>query len=220
VSGKLYRNGLIMYDHQTESLWSHITGDAVTGAMKGTKLELVPAVHVEWGTWKELHPDTLVLKGPLGSYPYDPYEGYYGSRDAGVLGESLRDRRLHPKEYIIGLRINGKAKAFPFSILSSRSVINDTFQGVPVVVAFDAESASGIVLDRRLEGQVLTFEKVDGSSDKEPMIVDRETGSRWSAFTGVAVDGKLKGKILKQLETTYAFWFGWKDYYPDTEVFK
>ena len=220
VSGKLYRNGNIIYDHQTKSLWSHVTGDAVTGEMRGTKLDLVPVMHLEWGVWKELHPDTLVMVGPYGRYPNDPAEDYYVSPNAGILGETISDRRLLPKELIIGLKINDKTKAYPFSILSRRNVVNDTFQDVPIVIAFDSERVSGVVLDRLLGERALTFAKADGSSDKGPIIIDKETGSRWLAFSGEAISGKLKGEFLKQIETTYAFWFGWKDHYPDTEVFK
>ena len=208
-----------MYDRQTESLWSHISGDALTGEMKGTKLELVPVVHTEWGLWKELHPDTLVMKGPRGFYSYDPYEGYYRSGQTGVIGESVRDKRLHPKEYVIGLRIDDKTKAYPFSLLSQEVVVNDTFQDVPLVVAFDSSSAAGVVLDRRLDGLTLTFDGINDSSGMGPVLVDKETGSRWLALTGEAIDGDLKGKVLRQVETTHAFWFGWKDHFPDTEVF-
>ena len=209
-----------MYDHQTESLWSHITGDAVTGEMKGTKLELVPVMHLEWGVWKDLHPDTLIMVGPDGFYPYDPSEGYYRSARLGSIGESIRDNRLYPKEYIIGLKINDKTKAYPFSVLSRKSVVNDTFENIPLVVAFDPEGAAGAVLDRRLDGLTLTFEEADDSSGMGPVIIDKETGSRWLAFTGEAIEGDLKGKTLKQVEMTYAFWFGWKDHFPDTEVFR
>jgi hypothetical protein len=50
VSGKLYRNGLIMYDDVTGSLWSHVAGEAVVGELVGTKLELVSAIHTDWAT--------------------------------------------------------------------------------------------------------------------------------------------------------------------------
>ena len=238
VSGKLYRNGLIMYDHQTGSLWSHVTGDAIVGDMRGAKLELVPVMHIEWGVWKELHPDTLVLRGPYGFYSSDPYEGYYSSVQIGarhsdehrigilegtipeVIGESLSDARLHPKEYVIGLRIDGKTKAYPFSVLSREVVVNDSFQNVPIVVAFDSDSAAGIVLDRRLNNLTLTFDAVDDTSSIGPVLVDKETGSRWLALSGEAIDGDLKGKVLRQVETTHAFWFGWKGHYPDTEVYQ
>ena len=41
VSGKLWRDALLMYDHQTRSLWSHITGQAVKGASQGKQLQVL-----------------------------------------------------------------------------------------------------------------------------------------------------------------------------------
>ncbi|NDJ87438.1 MAG: DUF3179 domain-containing protein, partial [Chloroflexi bacterium] len=40
VSGKLIMNTLVMYDRQTESLWSQILGEAVEGDLRGEVLLL------------------------------------------------------------------------------------------------------------------------------------------------------------------------------------
>jgi Protein of unknown function (DUF3179) len=98
VSGKLWANGLIMYDHQTDSLWSHVAGQAITGLMQGTELRMLPATCTDWGTWKGLHPQTLVLD-PLKSphrrdYSVDPYEGYYSShRSCATPSGNMRGSR-------------------------------------------------------------------------------------------------------------------------------
>ena len=49
VSGALIMNALVMYDHQTDTLWSHFTGDAVQGPLVGTKLQVLPAMQTLWG---------------------------------------------------------------------------------------------------------------------------------------------------------------------------
>ena len=49
---------------------------------------------------------------------------------------------------------------------------------------------------------------------------DRKTGSRWQRLTGLAVDGPMKGARLNQLSTTLAFWFGWKDYFPKSQIYR
>ena len=54
-------NALVMYDHQTDSLWSQFTGAAIIGSFAGTKLKILPALQTTWERWKELHPDTLVV---------------------------------------------------------------------------------------------------------------------------------------------------------------
>ena len=62
VSGKLWKNVLIMYDRQTDSLWSHLTGEAVIGPLKGKRLKTFPAAMMRYSEWTQLYPDTLVLK--------------------------------------------------------------------------------------------------------------------------------------------------------------
>ena len=53
VSGKLWKNALIMYDRETKTLWSHLTGEAVYGPMQGEKLTMLSSVpKVKWKDWK------------------------------------------------------------------------------------------------------------------------------------------------------------------------
>jgi len=54
VSGKLIMNALVMYDRQSDSLWSQFLGVAVEGRFRGTALEPVPAMLTDWRTWREL----------------------------------------------------------------------------------------------------------------------------------------------------------------------
>ena len=218
VSGKLIMNALVMYDHQTETLWSQFLAEAVEGDLQGTKLKFLPGLQTDWATWVELHPDTLALdKG--GRFTRDPYEVYYAVEDAGVIGETRQDDRLYVKEYVIGLERDGMARAYPFSVLNDSPIVNDTFRGDPVLVVFDADSGGGAVFNRDLDGDILTFDLREGSSEESLLIVDRETETVWEALTGEAIEGPLIGSILEQVPTTLSFWFGWKDFYPDTEVY-
>ena len=54
-------NALVMYDHQTDTLWSQFLGEGVKGPLTGKSLELLPLTHTTWDAWKSAHPDTLVL---------------------------------------------------------------------------------------------------------------------------------------------------------------
>ena len=83
VSGKLIRNAMVMYDHQTRSLWSHFLGQAVKGDLVGTELDFVPVMHTTWAAWRELHPDTLVLD-KNGRSSRDSYTSYYQNGSAGA----------------------------------------------------------------------------------------------------------------------------------------
>ena len=237
VSGKLWKNVLIMYDRQTDSLWSHLTGEAVIGPLKGKRLGTFPAAMMRYSEWTQLYPDTLVLKkntgrgSVFGNPSRDPYEGYYYSSQTGVIPEKYRDNRLHPKTLLVALALDSPkekgeqvAKVYPFADLNRAGVVNDRFAGRDVVVTYCEGAGTGVVFDRVLKGETLEFELVTSKNAKGAaacrFMKDRKTGSRWQRLTGLAVDGPMKGARLNQLSTTLAFWFGWKDYFPKSEIYR
>lgn len=213
VSGKLIRNVLVMYDRETDTLWSQLLGLGLDGPHRGTELEFVPAVHVTWAEWKEQHPDTIALvKGYTGGY--DSYSGYYSSSQTGVIGETFRDDRLYEKELIIGVTIDGAAVAYPLTVVGLESVVNSEVGDVLVLVAPAGETEGALVYNREIDGETYTF--LPGSSGT---FVDTETQSTWDKDTGRAIAGSLEGAQLERIKSTVSFWFGWKDWYPETAVY-
>jgi hypothetical protein len=214
VSGRLLRNVLVMYDRQTESLWSQLLGEAVWGDLKGTQLEFFPSWLTTWEEWKSRYPGTLALvKGY--KVEYDPYYLYYETERAGAFGEGHRDPRVGTKQFVVGVALGDEAVAYPWGELSLEPVVNDVVGGTPVLVVFGENTATGVVFDRGLEGQLLTF----SMSDPETLtLTDAQTGSTWEGLTGLATDGPLSGKQLARVKSTSSFWFGWKDWYPETRV--
>ena len=213
VSGKLIMNVLVMYDRQTGTLWSQLLGEAVDGPLKGTKLEFLPAWQTTWEDWKTTHPDTLALrKGYFGAR--DPYDNYYQSGSSGVIGQAVLDERLYVKEFVVGVEQNGEAVAYPFSVLNEHPVVNDAVSDVPVLVVFNEDTGTGVVFDRRVNGQVLTFQ-----SQENLEMIDEETETRWNGLTGEALDGPLVDERLTRIKSTSSFWFGWKDWFPNTRVY-
>ena len=55
-------NALVMYDHQTRTLWSQFLRKGVKGPLAGVELEVIPVTQTTWSAWKELHPDTVALR--------------------------------------------------------------------------------------------------------------------------------------------------------------
>lgn len=220
VSGKLIRNAMVMYDHQTRSLWSHFLGQAVKGDLAGTELDFVPVTHTTWSAWRELHPDTLVLD-KRGRSSRDSYTSYYENGSAGVIGESVRDDRLPRKERVVGVAGTSGVKAYPFSALAQTPVVNDAFSDLNVVVFFDAPTQTGLAYSRNVDGRTLTFDLDPGGiGGIQTTLVDRETGSRWLALTGRAVEGELKGATLDRVLSHLSFWFAWTDWNPETALYE
>lgn len=214
VSGKLIMNVLVMYDRQTDSLWSQLLGEAVEGPMTGAKLEFVPAEQTTWEDWVGRHPHSRVLvKGYRGAR--DSYSSYYLSSSAGVLGETRIDERLYVKEFVIGVEHEGEAVAYPYRLLSETPVVNDQVGDLPVVVIFNPRTAAGLVYTRSVDGRALTFE-----AEGEDHLRDLETGSLWDLHTGRALSGPAEAGQLTRVKSTSSFWFGWKDWHPATRVYE
>ena len=219
VSGKLIMNALVMYDHQTRTLWSQFLRKGGKGELAGTELEVVPVTQTTWGAWRELHPETLVLD-KRGRYGSDRYTGYYRGGSAGVLGESTRDSRLDRKDLVLGVELGGSPKAYPFSVLQRQLVVNDVVAGHSALVYFDDSTGTALAYNRTVDGRPLTF-RLDGEPDGVlTILVDEETSSRWMAYTGLAVSGELEGKRLERALSHLSFWFAWKDWNPETELYQ
>ena len=215
VSGKLIMNALVMYDRETDSLWSQFPGVAVKGPLAGTLLEPIGTTLTEWATWRELHPDTLVLDQRR--LRRDQYSLYYEGPSPGILGETNRDDRLDTKEFVIGLQLGDLTRAYPFRYLNSRPLVHDRLGETELLVVFDADSATGVIFDRTLDGRALSFDVEPGDS---LLMRDRETGTVWSGLTGEALSGPLAGEQLERLPSFPSFWFAWADFFPGAELFE
>lgn len=99
-------NALVMYDRETDSLWCQFLGRAVSGPLKGTSLEIIPAQltnYASWTSWTSLNPDTLVLATWSSAPVNDHYIQYYFSSNAGIIGEQNFGDRLQMKELVLGI---------------------------------------------------------------------------------------------------------------------
>lgn len=150
VSGLLYNSDVLLYDRQTESLWSQILGQAISGPLKGERLRRIALAHTTWADWRNRHGDTLVLSQHTGyrrDYSRDPYAGYENNGKI-IFPVKRVDPRYHPKERVIGLEIDGRYKVYPFVELArTPAAVSDTFAGRSIRIVFDAKHRTGRVVD-------------------------------------------------------------------------
>ena len=211
-------NALVMYDHQTDTLWSQFLGTGVKGPLAGKALELTPLIHTTWDAWKSTYPDTLVLD-KRGQYQHDRYAGYYASAEPGVIGERVKDGRLPTKSLVVGVNLDGHTKAYPLDALAERGVVNDKVGGVGVVAVIVRGSNTAVLYESRAGNQDLTFKAFGEETELRSMLRDYETGTTWTAFTGVATDGPFVGTKLNRVPSHLSFWFAWTDWNPETELY-
>lgn len=125
---------------------------------------------------------------------------------------------LHERDMILGIQLNGEARAYPIKILNWHEIVNHTVGSVPVAVTYCPLCRSGIAFDRRVKDKTLTF-GVSGLLYNSAMVFyDWETRSLWSQILGDAVVGELTGASLKQVPIHYAEWREWKKAHPETLV--
>ncbi len=158
VSGLLYNSDLLMYDRNTESLWSQISGEAVAGRLVGTKLPRLPLAHTTWRDWQARQPDTLVMRGHpkfTRDYRRNPYPGYAKSRRLYFEVSHRAPADFHPKEMVLGIVIGTDVKAYPFSELErhGQASFSDRVGAHDVIVEWDLENQSAAA--RTADGETL-----------------------------------------------------------------
>jgi len=233
VSGLLYNSSLVMYDRQTETLWSHFVGEPLYGALGEARLVSLPSTTVGWATWVAENPDGLVLTRDTGNsreYGRNPYPGYDDVNSEPFLFEGAVDGRYTAMTRVVGVESSdGGAAAFPLLELREARVVTDEV-GSETAVAFwvpgsgsaldGSEVSGGVdvgttgVFSPVVDGEALTFRSSD---DGSPSVVDDETGSTWNVF-GTAVDGELTGTQLDQFVHIDTFWFAWIAFHPDSAI--
>jgi len=215
TSGKLYNSNLVMYDRNSNSLWSQALGQAIVGKQAGLKLDRIPFDVAFWREWKQLYPDTNVLSRDTGSsrpYGADPYGSYYSNNDL-FFPVSNKDDRLELKEIIVGLENGGQFKAYKLQQIQDTRVINDRI-GDKSLALFSLYPFMVRVFDSTLDGQKLEFQYNKNSSK----ITDKQTGSEWN-FDGIGTAGPMKGKHLLRLPYDEGFWFEWVAFHPKTALY-
>lgn len=162
VSGRLWRENLVMYDRQTRSWWAQATGEAIDGKFKGAALKMYSGFSMmTWKEWRVQHPNTLVLskrtqRGLEGMSM--GYTDYHRSSRIGVTGRlRFNNKQLPAKARVLGFRIAEQAYAVDLSALARKGPITTTTSdGKKLTVAPTRDGIGGNV-----------FIVNDGSEQKE-----------------------------------------------------
>lgn len=219
VSGYLLKNNLVMYDHQTNTLWSQVLAQSIRGPLRKNWLTVLPSMLTSWGSWKDLYPETEVISaerlGRSSEDIIDPYAGYYTSGAAG-FGGGESDPRLEPKSLVVALSRQDVSRAYPLDGLKKVHLLNDRIGEVPVVLLYNSEFQAVRVFRRDPSGEILSF----APAEQAGLHRDDRTGSLWDLWRGTAIEGSLEGSELELISAPLVFWFAWSDLHPQTEVYQ
>ena len=151
----------------------------------------------------------------------DPPVWTAAQADAATTAHS---KFLVPGDRVIGLQLNGQARAYPLRMLVWHEVVNDTAGGVAVAVTYNPLCDSAVAFRRDVRGQRLAFGVSGLVYDSNLLMFDRQPGAKgeslWSQllFRAVAGPAAADELALEVLPISVERWADWCREHPDTTV--
>ncbi len=215
VSGKLYNSNLMPYDRSTDSYWSQMRLDCVTGGLLGTNINTIPIIETKWSTWKESYPNSKVLNTNTGfsrNYEQYPY-GDYRTNDSNIIFPvSPLDSRLPAKERALVLINGDNKKVYSNKLFSNGKLIQDEINNEPfIVVGSELKNFVVAFKDPGLIDPQFRF-------DELPVIVEDASGNRVT-LTGEVISGPLAGSQLESPVNYMGYFFALGAFYPNVEIY-
>ena len=203
----------LMRDEQTGTYWQQISGNAVSGPLKGRHLTLVGSDELTFATWRAEEPQGTVLDDVA------KYTSEYAPKDWDKRMQKQRTVIRHARagigqrDLMLGVVEAGASRAFPLTTVLKEKLINDRVGGQRIVLVVAPDGAS--VRAFRANSSEQDFYRVD---EAPALMMDSATGSKWN-FQGCAIEGAAKGSCLQRVNLQKDYWFDWRQYQPATTVF-
>lgn len=140
------------------------------------------------------------------------------------LRAAHQGRFLVDNDRVIGVVVDGVARAYPLRVLTWHEVVNDTVGGRPIVVTYNPLCDSTVVFDRRVAGETLEFGVSGLLYNSNLVMYDRRPEGRgeslWSQlqFRAIAGPAAEQGQTLALVPAVVVHWSDWLTRHPATTV--
>jgi hypothetical protein len=128
-----------------------------------------------------------------------------------------RQTQYDLNDLVIGLEINGEARAYPIENIGYHHQVKDTVGGQPVIVTYCTVCRTGRIFSPEVDGKPETFRLV-GMDHFNAMFEDSRTRSWWRQANGEAIAGPLTGTVLPELPSEQMTLGAWLSKYPESLV--
>ncbi|MCF0050272.1 DUF3179 domain-containing protein [Dyadobacter sp. LJ53] len=183
--------------------WVMIIAGCTTALMGKWKwiavILLMIAGAVTYGTNYEMAADTMF---------YQPSQ---------VILHNASQNKVKDDRLVIGVEVNGEAKAYPIQFIGYHHQVRDVLGGKPVIVTYCTVCRTGRVFEPIVEGKPDEFRLV-GMDHFNAMFEDKRTGSWWRQANGEAIAGPLKGQVLPELAVTQTTVSQWLRLHPNSKI--
>lgn len=130
---------------------------------------------------------------------------------------TTQENKVAADKLVIGVSLQGEAKAYPVEIIGYHHQVQDTIVGQPVMVTYCTVCRTGRVYSPFIDGKKESFRLV-GMDHFNAMFEDNTTKSWWQQATGIAVAGPLKGKALAEIPSQQVTLGSWLRTYPQSKI--
>ncbi|MCZ8134314.1 MAG: DUF3179 domain-containing (seleno)protein [Algoriphagus sp.] len=211
VDGKPEQFRLVGMDHfnamfedsATGSWWQQATGSAITGKLKGKKLDEIESIQLTAGAFFKAYPTGKIMAAdPDFLSKYDTLGKFEkGKSESKLTGTDPFS--WNEKSWVVGIRYGGRSKAFDWNELQEKKIIQDQVGEESVVIILASDSQSFVAF-RQGSGEEFLWKNDTLRSS---------TGKVYS-FTGKSLDDS--GEDLERIPAYQEFWHSWKSFHPDS----
>lgn len=208
----------LMRDDQTGTFWQQISGRAIAGPLAGSQLEFFASDELSFGLWRT-QPGTKTVLEPVAKYAND-----YETKDWDIRMEKVKtvldfpNTGLRSRDLIFGVDAFGVNRAYPVKRIRAAKLIQDRLNGTPVLVVLGPDGKSVRVFQARDGSDYFALPQATAEMNA-PLFMDSATGSAWN-FEGCVISGALQGQCLKTVPGLNDYWFDWRNYHPQTTIFR
>ena len=130
---------------------------------------------------------------------------------------NVAGNKIAKDKQVLGVEINGEAKAYPIQLIGYHHQVRDTVGGEPVMVTYCTVCRTGRVFSPFVSGKPENFRLV-GMDHFNAMFEDGSTKSWWRQVSGEAVAGSLKGEKLKEIPARQLSLAAWLNLHPSSMI--
>ncbi|NCD70947.1 DUF3179 domain-containing (seleno)protein [Mucilaginibacter agri] len=203
----------VVEDESTGTWWYQATGKAAVGKLKGSSLKELGYEQTTLESWLKRHPNSLIMQ-PDNYFATDYADLKNYDRRQPVDKDSLLKNKdsLIRKSWVVGVILDGKAKAYEWRQLFKQNLLNDKLGNTDVLIGIEEDSVTYHAWNRTVDNKQLNF-SLNASGD----LTDMETSSTWD-WSGLCTNGKLKGKQLAPIQSYQEYWHSWHHFHPESQL--
>jgi len=131
--------------------------------------------------------------------------------------KNLGANKVSLDDYVVGVNINNRFRAYPLDILAHHGIIDDNFGHKSVIVSFDKNTHTSRVFEKALNKKEIDL-KVIGYIDGSVVYKDLNSNSYFQQGNGKSIYGSFKDLQLRSLYSKITTLRKWTQDHPTTAI--